>query len=153
MRPGTQLNPALARPKRPRQTGVHILLHVGRAVHLAGVHPEPDPLPMAGSGVRLSGSRCRPDGPVDSGLCGPHQLTAGKPQPYRKEPPRSSPSRAADSRGRVAVAVLDCIIALLKAHKRLFAALRAGIKGTWRNVFSRIREVLYELPCAFGRLM
>jgi len=52
-----------------------------------------------------------------------------------------------------AVAALDCIIALLKAHKRLFAALRAGIKGTWRNVFSRIREVLYELPCAFGRLM
>ena len=51
-----------------------------------------------------------------------------------------------------AVAVLDCIIALLKAHKRLLAALRAGIKGTWRNVFSRIREVLYELPCAFERL-
>jgi hypothetical protein len=51
-----------------------------------------------------------------------------------------------------AVAVLDCIIALLKAHKRLLAALRAGIKGTWRNVFSRIREVLYELPCAFARL-
>ena len=51
-----------------------------------------------------------------------------------------------------AVAVLDCIIALLKAHKRLLAALRAGIKATWRNVFSRIREVLYELPCAFGRV-
>jgi len=49
-----------------------------------------------------------------------------------------------------AVAVLDCIIALLRAHKRLFAALRAGIKDTWRNVFSRIREVLYELPCAFA---
>ncbi len=51
-----------------------------------------------------------------------------------------------------AVAGLDCIIALLKAHKRLLAALRAGIKATWRNVFSRIREVLYELPCAFGRV-
>ena len=51
-----------------------------------------------------------------------------------------------------AVAVLDCIIVLLKAHKRLFAALRAGIKGTWRNVCSQIREVLYELPCAFGRI-
>ena len=51
-----------------------------------------------------------------------------------------------------AVAVLDCIIALLKKHKRLLAALRDGIKGTWRNVFSRIREVLYELPCAFARL-
>ena len=51
-----------------------------------------------------------------------------------------------------AVAVLDCIIALLKAHRRLFAALRAGIKGTWRNVFSQIQEVLYGLPCAFARL-
>ena len=29
-----------------------------------------------------------------------------------------------------AVAVLDCIIALLRAHRRLFAALRAGIKDT-----------------------
>jgi hypothetical protein len=52
-----------------------------------------------------------------------------------------------------AVAVLDCIIALLKAHKRLLAALRAGIKPTWRNLFSRIQEVLYELPCAFARLI
>ena len=51
-----------------------------------------------------------------------------------------------------AVAVLDCIIALLRAHQRLYAALRAGIKDTWRNVFSRIREVLYELPCAFERV-
>ena len=51
-----------------------------------------------------------------------------------------------------AVAVLDCIMALVKAHKSLFAALRAGIKGTWRNVFSQIQEVLYELPCAFGRI-
>jgi len=51
-----------------------------------------------------------------------------------------------------AVAVLDCIIALLKTHKRLLAALRAGIKGTWRNVFSQIQEVLYGLPCAFARL-
>jgi hypothetical protein len=48
-----------------------------------------------------------------------------------------------------AVAVLDCIIALLKAHRRLFAALRAGIKPSWRNVFSQIQEVLYELPYAF----
>jgi hypothetical protein len=48
-----------------------------------------------------------------------------------------------------AMAVLDCIIALLRAHERLFAALRAGIKGTWRNLFSRIQEVLYELPGAF----
>jgi hypothetical protein len=51
-----------------------------------------------------------------------------------------------------AVAVLDCILALLRTHRRLFAALRAGIKPTWRNVFSRIREVLYELPCAFERV-
>jgi hypothetical protein len=49
-----------------------------------------------------------------------------------------------------ALAVLDCILALLRAHKRLFEALRAGIKDTWRNLFSRIREVLYELPCAFA---
>ena len=48
-----------------------------------------------------------------------------------------------------AMAVLDCILALLRAHERLFEALRAGIKDTWRNLFSRIREVLYELPCAF----
>jgi hypothetical protein len=51
-----------------------------------------------------------------------------------------------------AVAVLDYIIVLLQAHKRLFRALRAGIKATWLNVFSRIREVLYELPCAFSRI-
>ena len=48
-----------------------------------------------------------------------------------------------------AVAVLDCIMALLRDHKRLFAALRAGIKDTWRNVLSRIREALHQLPCAF----
>jgi hypothetical protein len=52
-----------------------------------------------------------------------------------------------------AVAVLDCIIALLRAHKYLFAALRAGIKDTWRNVFSRVREALYGLPCAFECMM
>jgi hypothetical protein len=51
-----------------------------------------------------------------------------------------------------AVAVLDCIMALLRSHPRLLAAVRNGIKGTWRNVFSRIREVLYGLPCAFARL-
>jgi hypothetical protein len=51
-----------------------------------------------------------------------------------------------------AVAVLHCIFALLKAHKRVLNALRDGIKPTWRNVFSRIRELLYELPCAFGRV-
>jgi IS4 transposase len=51
-----------------------------------------------------------------------------------------------------ALAVLDCIIALLRAHQRVFAALRAGIKDTWRNLFSRIREVLYELPCALAAM-
>jgi hypothetical protein len=51
-----------------------------------------------------------------------------------------------------AMALLGYINVLLRAHTRLFAALRDGIKGTWRNVFSRIREVLYELPCAFERL-
>jgi len=51
-----------------------------------------------------------------------------------------------------ATTVLGYIMALLQQHQRLFAALRAGIKGTWRNVFSRIREALYQLPCAFERL-
>ena len=51
-----------------------------------------------------------------------------------------------------AVAVLDYILALLRAHKRLFEALRAGIKDTWRNVFSRIREMLYDLPYALSRI-
>jgi len=51
-----------------------------------------------------------------------------------------------------AVAVLDYILVLLRDQKRLYAALRDGIKGTWRNVFSRIREALAELPCAFERL-
>ena len=40
-------------------------------------------------------------------------------------------------------------ISRLSGTKQLFAALRAGIKDTWRNVFSRIAEVLYQLPCAF----
>jgi hypothetical protein len=51
-----------------------------------------------------------------------------------------------------AIAILDSIILLLLGHQRLFGALRAGIKGTWRNVFSRIRELLYSLPCAFEQL-
>jgi len=51
-----------------------------------------------------------------------------------------------------AMAVLDCIMAMLRAHSLLFAALRVGIKDTWRNVFSRIGEVLGELPCAFGAM-
>lgn len=51
-----------------------------------------------------------------------------------------------------AMAVLDCIMWMLRAHTLLFAALRVGIKETWRNVFSRIGEVLYELPCAFDAL-
>ncbi len=50
------------------------------------------------------------------------------------------------------MAVLDCILWMLRAHRRLFAALRLGIKDTWRNVFSRIVEVLDELPCAFDAL-
>lgn len=49
-----------------------------------------------------------------------------------------------------AMAVLDCIMWMLRAHTLLFAALRVGIKATWRNVFSRIGEVLYGLPRAFG---
>jgi hypothetical protein len=51
-----------------------------------------------------------------------------------------------------ATTVLGYLVVLLRQHKRTFAALRAGIKGTWRNIFSRVREVLYELPCAFERL-
>jgi len=49
-----------------------------------------------------------------------------------------------------ALAVLDCILVLLRDHPQLFLALRAGIKDTWRNLFSRIRELLYELPRAFA---
>jgi hypothetical protein len=51
-----------------------------------------------------------------------------------------------------AMAVLDCILWMLRAHTRVFAALRLGIKDTWRNVFSQIIEVLSLLPCAFGAL-
>lgn len=52
-----------------------------------------------------------------------------------------------------AVAVLGCIMWMLRAHPLLFAALRVGIKDTWRNVFSRIVEVLGDLPCAFAVLV
>jgi hypothetical protein len=52
-----------------------------------------------------------------------------------------------------AMAVLDCIMWMLRAHSRLFAALRFGIKDTWLNVFSRIEEVLGTLPCAFADLV
>ncbi len=52
-----------------------------------------------------------------------------------------------------AMAVLDCILWMLRAHRLLFAALRVGIKDTWHNVFSRIGEVLGELPCAFAALV
>lgn len=52
-----------------------------------------------------------------------------------------------------AVAVLDCVMWLLRTHTLLFAALRVGIKDTWRNVFSRIDEVFGELPCAFAALV
>jgi hypothetical protein len=52
-----------------------------------------------------------------------------------------------------AMAVLDCILWMLRAHTLLFAALRLGIKDTWLNVFSRIEEVLGRLPCAFTDLV
>jgi hypothetical protein len=52
-----------------------------------------------------------------------------------------------------AVAVLDCVMWLLRTHTLLFAALRVGIKDTWRNVFSRLDEVFGELPCAFAALV
>jgi hypothetical protein len=52
-----------------------------------------------------------------------------------------------------AMAVLDCIMWMLRAHRLLFAVLRVGIKDTWRNVFSRVVEVLGQLPCAFGALV
>jgi hypothetical protein len=51
-----------------------------------------------------------------------------------------------------AMAVLDSIMVVLREHPRICAALRAGIKATWRNVFSRIAEVLYGLPAAFVAL-
>jgi len=49
-----------------------------------------------------------------------------------------------------AVAVLDYIIELLRYHRRLYAALRDGIKITWLNVFCCIRETLYDLPGALS---
>lgn len=52
-----------------------------------------------------------------------------------------------------AMAVLDCIMWMLRAHRLLFAALRMGIKDTWLNVFSRIEEVLGRLPCAFAAIV
>jgi hypothetical protein len=52
-----------------------------------------------------------------------------------------------------AMAVLDCIMWMLRDHTLLFAALRVGIKDTWLNVFSRIEEVLGRLPCAFADLV
>ena len=52
-----------------------------------------------------------------------------------------------------AVAVLDCIMWMLRSHKLLFAALRLGIKDTWHNLFSRFDEVFSELPCAFAALV
>ena len=52
-----------------------------------------------------------------------------------------------------AMAVLDCIMWMLRAHTLLFAALRLGIKDTWLNVFSRIDEVLGKLPCAFAAIV
>lgn len=52
-----------------------------------------------------------------------------------------------------AMAVLDCIMWMLRAHMLLFAALRMGIKDTWLNVFSRIDEVLGRLPCAFAAIV
>jgi hypothetical protein len=51
------------------------------------------------------------------------------------------------------MAVLDCIMWMLRAHTLLFAALRLGIKDTWLNVFSRLEEVLGRLPCAFADLV
>jgi hypothetical protein len=52
-----------------------------------------------------------------------------------------------------AMSALDYILWLLRAHRLVFAALRRGIKDTWRNVFSRLVEVLGELPCAFETLV
>jgi hypothetical protein len=51
-----------------------------------------------------------------------------------------------------AMAVLDYILWMLRTHSRLFAALRLGIKDTWRNIFSCIVEALQLLPCAFAVL-
>jgi len=52
-----------------------------------------------------------------------------------------------------AIAVLDCIMWMLRAHTLLFAAIRVGIKDTWLNVFSCMEEVLSRLPCAFASLV
>jgi len=50
------------------------------------------------------------------------------------------------------MAMLDYIMALLKDHPLVFAALRGGIKPTWRNVCSQIQEVLYGLSAALVRV-
>jgi hypothetical protein len=47
------------------------------------------------------------------------------------------------------MAVLDSIMVMLRDHPRVFAALRLGIKATWRNVCFRILEALEGLPEAF----
>jgi IS4 transposase len=51
-----------------------------------------------------------------------------------------------------AMAVLDSIMVGLCEHPRLFAALKVGMKATWRNVLSRLVEILYTLPAAFSTL-
>ena len=52
-----------------------------------------------------------------------------------------------------AMALLDSIMVMLRDHPRVFAALRAGIKPTWLNVFSQMQEVVYGIPRAFAGVM
>ena len=48
-----------------------------------------------------------------------------------------------------AVALYNAIICILSRHKRIFKSLLQGIKPTWRNIFSEIREVLLQIKCPF----
>lgn len=48
-----------------------------------------------------------------------------------------------------AMAVLHAIIYILSRYPRLFKALRGGVKSTWRNIFSQIKEVLLQIKCPF----
>ena len=51
-----------------------------------------------------------------------------------------------------AMAVLHTIIHILSRNQRVFKVLRAGIKPTWRNLFSQIREVLLQIKCPFKEM-
>jgi hypothetical protein len=48
-----------------------------------------------------------------------------------------------------ALACYNAIICILSRHERIFKSLLQGIKPTWRNIFSQIKEVLLQIKCPF----